>query len=111
MTGSRFLKLNRDFFRLTVLMEGKNISGVAEHSIAEAQEFFSKLEVSTDNKFKEVSEVPLREIKNRLKFMADVGLEYLTLGRKSGSLSGGESQRIRLASQIGSRLVGTLYIL
>ncbi|HEY4510530.1 MAG TPA: excinuclease ABC subunit UvrA [Candidatus Paceibacterota bacterium] len=96
---------------LSVLIAGKNISGVAEHSIAEAQEFFSKLEVSTDNKFKEVSEVPLREIKNRLKFMADVGLEYLTLGRKSGSLSGGESQRIRLASQIGSRLVGTLYIL
>ncbi len=59
----------------------------------------------------EVAEAPLREIKNRLKFMLDVGLEYLTLDRKAGTLSGGEAQRIRLASQIGSRLVGTLYIL
>ena len=58
-----------------------------------------------------VAEVPLREIKNRLKFMIDVGLEYLTLERKAGTLAGGEAQRIRLASQIGSRLVGTLYIL
>jgi len=59
----------------------------------------------------EVAETPLREIKNRLKFMMNVGLEYLTLDRRSGTLSGGEAQRIRLASQIGSRLVGTLYIL
>ncbi|MBI4094818.1 MAG: excinuclease ABC subunit UvrA [Candidatus Liptonbacteria bacterium] len=58
-----------------------------------------------------VAETPLREIKNRLKFMIDVGLDYLTLERRAGTLSGGESQRIRLASQIGSRLVGTLYIL
>ncbi len=58
-----------------------------------------------------IAEVPLREILARLKFLADVGLEYLTLDRKAGTLSGGEAQRIRLASQIGSRLVGTLYIL
>ncbi|PIR44513.1 MAG: excinuclease ABC subunit A [Candidatus Vogelbacteria bacterium CG10_big_fil_rev_8_21_14_0_10_51_16] len=59
----------------------------------------------------QIAEVPMREIKNRLRFMIDVGLDYLTLGRKAGTLSGGEAQRIRLASQIGSRLVGTLYIL
>lgn len=63
------------------------------------------------NGIKELSEVPLREIKNRLKFLFDVGLDYLTLSRKAGTLSGGEAQRIRLASQIGSRLTGTLYIL
>ena len=59
----------------------------------------------------QIAEVPLREINNRLRFMDDVGLSYLTLERRSRSLSGGEAQRIRLASQIGSRLVGTLYIL
>ena len=53
----------------------------------------------------------MREIRNRLKFLADVGLEYLTLDRRAGTLLGGEAQRIRLASQIGSRLTGTLYIL
>lgn len=96
---------------LSVLIKGKNIAGVAGLSIAEAHEFFSKLELVDNVVFKEISEGPLREIKNRLKFMIDVGLEYLTLDRKAGTLSGGESQRIRLASQIGSRLVGTLYIL
>ncbi len=96
---------------LNVLISDKNIATVTAMSIVEVNEFFSKLELSKDKKFLGVAEVPLREIKNRLKFMIDVGLEYLTLERKAGTLSGGESQRIRLASQIGSRLTGTLYIL
>lgn len=96
---------------LSVLLGGKNIAGVTSLSITEAQKFFNSLEITEDKSFHEVAETPLREIKNRLKFMADVGLEYLTLNRRSGSMSGGEAQRIRLASQIGSRLVGTLYIL
>ncbi len=96
---------------LNVLIGGKSIATVVALSIEDAYTFFEKLEKNKDKKFKEVAEVPLREIKNRLKFMADVGLEYLTLERKAGTLSGGEAQRIRLASQIGSRLTGTLYIL
>ncbi|HEY4525935.1 MAG TPA: excinuclease ABC subunit UvrA [Candidatus Paceibacterota bacterium] len=96
---------------LSVLINGKNISAVAAMPISEAYSFFGKLELSGNAKFKEVAEVPLREVRNRLKFMLDVGLNYLTLDRKAGTLSGGEGQRIRLASQIGSRLVGTLYIL
>jgi len=99
---------------LGVLINGKNIVTVTALSISDAYEFFGKLEKGTSGakvKFLEIAEVPLREIRNRLKFMMDVGLEYLSLDRKAGTLSGGESQRIRLASQIGSRLVGTLYIL
>lgn len=97
---------------LSVLVKNKNINSVANMSIEEANKFFSDMSFSNRNeRFKEVSEAPLREIKARLKFLLDVGLDYLTLGRKAGTLSGGEAQRIRLASQIGSRLVGTLYIL
>lgn len=96
---------------LSVLIKGKNINSVVDMSIEEAQKFFESLTLSKNERFREVSEVPLREIKNRLRFLVDVGLDYLTLGRKAGTLSGGEAQRIRLASQIGSRLVGTLYIL
>lgn len=96
---------------LSVLIGGKNIVAVTALSIEKAYEFIGHLEIVRDKKFKEVAEIPLREIKNRLDFMIDVGLEYLTLDRKAGTLSGGEAQRIRLASQIGSRLVGTLYIL
>src|SRR3989344_4691707 len=96
---------------LSVLINGRNISAVAAMPISEAYSFFGKLELSSNAKFKEVAEVPLREVRNRLKFMLDVGLNYLTLDRKAGTLSGGEGQRIRLASQIGSRLTGTLYIL
>ncbi len=95
---------------LNVLIDGKNIATVTAFSIEDAYAFFSSLKFKTSSQA-EVAEAPLREIKNRLKFMMDVGLEYLTLDRKSGTLSGGEAQRIRLASQIGSRLVGTLYIL
>ncbi len=96
---------------LGVLIGGKNIASVVAFSIGEAYEFMGKLELKGAARFKEIAEAPLREIRNRLKFMIDVGLEYLTLERRAGSLSGGEAQRIRLASQVGSRLVGTLYIL
>jgi excinuclease ABC subunit A len=95
---------------LNVLINNKNINTVTTFSIEDAHAFFSGLTFKAAS-MNEVAEAPLREIKNRLKFMMDVGLEYLTLDRKAGTLSGGEAQRIRLASQIGSRLVGTLYIL
>lgn len=96
---------------LSVLIEGKNISSVAALSISEAYDFFTGMQKKKEKKNFEIIEVPLREIKARLKFMLDVGLEYLTLERKAGTLSGGEAQRIRLASQIGSRLTGALYVL
>ncbi len=98
---------------LSVLIDNKNIASVVELSIDDACAFFTKIEEKLAKKknLAEIAEVPLKEIKNRLQFMIDVGLDYLTLNRKAGTLSGGESQRIRLASQIGSRLVGTLYIL
>ena len=95
---------------LNVLIDGKNITTVTAYSIEKAHKFFSAMQFKSAS-LAEVAETPLREIKSRLKFMMDVGLEYLTLDRKAGTLSGGEAQRIRLASQIGSRLVGTLYIL
>lgn len=96
---------------LSVLINNKNIAEVSAFSIIDALLFFEKLQSELSEKDREIAEVPFREIKNRLKFMENVGLEYLTLNRKAGTLSGGEAQRIRLASQIGSRLVGTLYIL
>jgi excinuclease ABC subunit A len=95
---------------LNVLIKDKNINTIAQLSIEDALAFFSALTFKAAS-MTDVAEAPLREIKSRLKFMMDVGLEYLTLDRKAGTLSGGEAQRIRLASQIGSRLVGTLYIL
>ncbi|OGY58971.1 MAG: ABC-ATPase UvrA [Candidatus Colwellbacteria bacterium RIFCSPLOWO2_12_FULL_44_13] len=96
---------------LSVLIEGKNISSVVQMSISHAAEFFEKLLKSKDTWVTEIGEAPMREIRSRLKFMLNVGLDYLTLERKAGTLSGGEAQRIRLASQIGSYLVGTLYVL
>jgi excinuclease ABC subunit A len=95
---------------LNVLISGKNINSVTALSIEEAHKFFGGLKFKNSS-LAEVAEAPLREILARLQFMVNVGLEYLTLDRKAGTLSGGEAQRIRLASQIGSRLVGTLYIL
>jgi len=95
---------------LNVLIDGKNINSTTAMSIEDAFTFFDAMKFKNASMV-EVAEAPLREIKSRLKFMMDVGLEYLTLDRKAGTLSGGEAQRIRLASQIGSRLVGTLYIL
>jgi len=94
---------------LSVLLGGKNISNVVRFSILEACDFFDTIKLKGSEQ--EIAEVPFREVKSRLNFLKNVGLEYLTLERKAGTLSGGEAQRIRLASQIGSRLVGTLYIL
>lgn len=96
---------------LNVLVGGKNIASVSAYSVADAYDFLEKVGGRANARFKEVAELPLKEIKNRLKFLVDVGLDYLTLDRKAGTLAGGEGQRIRLASQIGSRLTGTLYIL
>ncbi len=96
---------------LNVLIDGKNITQITSLSVGDSSVFLAETDKKWTEKQKEISETPLREIKNRLKFMMDVGLNYLTLDRRAGTLSGGESQRIRLASQIGSRLVGTLYIL
>ncbi len=88
---------------------GNNIVDVTHFSIADAFQFFKSLELS--KKEQEISKTVIKEICARLKFMLDVGLDYLTLDRKANTLSGGEAQRIRLASQLGSGLVGALYVL
>ncbi|MDD3487671.1 MAG: excinuclease ABC subunit UvrA [Candidatus Moranbacteria bacterium] len=87
----------------------KNISEISTMSVSDALEFFQNLETTEREKI--IAGKILKEIKNRLGFLADVGLGYLTLGRAANTLAGGETQRIRLASQIGSQLVGVLYIL
>lgn len=89
--------------------EFRNIVDVTDFSIENAYEFFSNLKLSERDQ--KISEVLLREILARLEFMMNVGIEYLTLNRKANTLSGGEAQRIRLASQLGSKLVGALYVL
>ncbi len=94
---------------LAVKIGGKHISEVTELSIREALEFFHQLTLS--EKDLAISKLIFKEIKERLGFLLNVGLEYLTLSRAAGTLSGGEAQRIRLATQIGSRLTGVLYIL
>jgi excinuclease ABC subunit A len=86
-----------------------HIGQVCEFSIKKALEWFENLTLS--KKHQEIADKILREIRNRLKFLIDVGLDYLTLSRAAGTLSGGESQRIRLASQVGSGLTGVLYVL
>lgn len=86
-----------------------NILKFTSMSVAEAYEFIQTVELT--EKEREISKVIIREIEDRLKFMLNVGLDYLTLDRKANTLSGGESQRIRLASQLGSRLVGAMYVL
>ncbi len=96
---------------LAVKIGGKNISEVARFSIVEAASWFGEITGSLGPKEREIAERILKEINARLGFLKNVGLEYLTLSRASGTLSGGESQRIRLASQIGSGLVGVLYVL
>lgn len=96
---------------LAVKVHGLHISEVAEYSIAKAHEWYGGLEAHLRPKDKEIARRILREINDRLGFLMDVGLDYLTLSRGSGTLSGGESQRIRLASQIGSGLTGVLYVL
>ncbi len=89
--------------------EGMDIVKIASLSIEDAQAFFDKLKLTP--KEKEISKAVIKEITSRLQFMLNVGIEYLTLDRKANTLSGGEAQRIRLASQLGSGLVGALYVL
>ena len=96
---------------LAVKIAGKHIGEVTEMSIREAHRWFDTLPVKLTPKQNEIAARILKEIRERLNFLNDVGLDYLTLSRESGSLSGGESQRIRLASQIGSGLTGVLYVL
>ncbi len=118
--GSRLNDASR-----AVTIAGRSLGEIVEMSIAEAAAFFESVPVDSSTrgngkKRRRTKHVPLREevagpilkeVAERLRFLRDVGLDYLTLGRAAGSLSGGESQRIRLATQIGSRLVGVLYIL
>ena len=94
---------------LAVTVGGINISAFCDKSVTEALEFVNSLELNDREKM--IAAPILKEIKSRLGFLQSVGLEYLTLSRASGTLSGGESQRIRLATQIGSSLMGVLYIL
>ncbi len=94
---------------LAVTVGDKNISEVTEYSIRDLADFMNRLQLSSMQL--KIGELVLREIKARIKFLIDVGLDYLTLARATGTLSGGEAQRIRLATQIGSGLVGVAYIL
>ncbi len=96
---------------LAVTVGGINIIELTDMSVIKALEFFEKLENELSDRDKQISHMITKEIRLRLKFLKDVGLGYLTLSRTAGTLSGGESQRIRLATQIGSGLVGVLYIL
>jgi len=89
--------------------QAKNLVEVSALAVADAFAFFQELKLT--NKERQIAELVLREIEARLKFLLDVGLDYLALDRRANTLSGGEAQRIRLASQLGSRLVGTLYVL
>jgi excinuclease ABC subunit A len=96
---------------LCVKIAGKHIGEVSDMSVRGAAAWFTELPQRLTSKQNEIAIRVLKEIRERLKFLVDVGLEYLTLARASGTLSGGESQRIRLASQIGSGLTGVLYVL
>ncbi len=94
---------------LSVLVDGKNIMEVTEFSVNELVEYIENINLSEKQKF--IAHEILKEIRGRAIFLRDVGLDYLNLSRKAGTLSGGEAQRIRLATQIGSALVGVLYVL
>jgi excinuclease ABC subunit A len=96
---------------MAVKIAGLHVGHVTEMSIREAGDWFSSLPEKLTDKQNEIAGRVFKEIRERLKFLNDVGLDYLTLSRNSGTLSGGESQRIRLASQIGSGLTGVLYVL
>jgi excinuclease ABC subunit A len=96
---------------LCVKIDGRHIGEVSDMSVKGAATWFTELPQRLTSKQNEIAGRVLKEIRERLKFLVDVGLEYLTLARASGTLSGGESQRIRLASQIGSGLTGVLYVL
>ena len=94
---------------LSIKINGKNINEMTEMSIRQLQDFLKNIELTETQKM--IADMILKEINARLQFLVDVGLEYLTLSRSAGTLSGGEAQRIRLATQIGSGLTGVLYIL
>jgi len=94
---------------LAVTIDGMNISQVCNISIDECHDFFANVKLTKTEQY--IAKDVLKEIRNRLEFLKNVGLDYLTLNRASASLSGGESQRIRLATQIGSNLTGVLYVL
>lgn len=94
---------------LSVLINKKNIHEMTEMSIKDLYDFLTNIKLTKQQQ--EISELIIKEIKNRLEFLINVGIEYLTLNRTAGTLSGGEAQRIRLATQIGSRLTGILYVL
>ena len=96
---------------LAVKIAGKNVAEISTLAIRPARDWFEALEETLSSKQMEIARRILKEINDRLRFLVDVGLEYLSLSRASGTLSGGESQRIRLASQIGSGLTGVLYVL
>ncbi|QIK77751.1 excinuclease ABC subunit UvrA [Sphingomonas piscis] len=96
---------------LSVKIAGEHISGAAQRSVADAHAWFGSLEDKLTPQQREIAKAILKEINERLGFLHNVGLDYLHLDRTSGTLSGGESQRIRLASQIGSGLSGVLYVL
>ena len=105
--GCKGKKLNP--FALAATIEGKSIMDVCDLSISEASEFIEKLEFTGNRAV--IAHKVLKEVRDRLKFLLNVGLNYLTLNRDAMTLSGGESQRIRLATQIGSALSGVLYVL
>src|SRR5699024_7781021 len=94
---------------LAVFIQGKHISQVTDLSITEAMDFFETIELT--EKELQIANMILKEINSRLSFLRNVGLNYLTMSRSAGTLSGGGAQRIRLATQIGSALTGVLYVL
>ncbi len=96
---------------LNFKIHNKNIADLAQLDVVELADWFSKIETNLSDKQLKIASEIIKEIRTRIQFLLDVGLEYLTLDRSSKSLSGGEAQRIRLATQIGSQLVGVLYIL
>ncbi len=108
-TGCSGARLKKE--SLAVTIEGKSIIDICDLSILDALEFIKKLTSVISQREIEISKLILKEIKERLLFLVDVGLDYLTLSRGAQSLAGGEAQRIRLASQIGSGLTGVLYVL
>jgi excinuclease ABC subunit A len=114
MTASPCSACNGDRLKpeaLAVKIDGRHIGEITALSVRAAHEWFEALPAKLDAKKNEIAQRILKEIRERLTFLVDVGLDYLTLARSSGTLSGGESQRIRLASQIGSGLTGVLYVL
>ena len=100
-------RLNSDI--LSVKVGSKNIYEVTKLSISKMYDFFNNLKLNKEQQ--EISRMIIKEISDRLRFLINVGLGYLTLNRSAGTLSGGEAQRIRLATQIGSHLTGVLYVL